>query len=491
MTSLVTFRQLRNAPPLTTVWHIGAGLSAIGTLIWVDGQPQLELFIDVQVDVAKPFSELSHPILDATRPPLQADISGHAGEFGPITLDRCFRKNVRDHTQPGSGRAVCCATFQPTRIWFGNKIEDAIVTMELSDTRLGGYFRTPGLQVSRRFSQEYPSVFELLGNPAEVWSVHCANGKPIALGSTPFSLRLSSNVSTSTSHVSGQSISSVTVVQISSSEPAHLSAYENIKTQLEQLLSIFGLEDFRFERCSYHSKSLDSNALAWSLGDRGFSFEPPMQHQILVDFSDQAILRSACQAWFDASEVVQLSRWLFCRALSENDVGLGRFIGAAQAMEVLGRELTSQAKIVMPAVRKKTVKVIGDALRKEQTDEKFVARIEALVNNSNVASFPDFLRDMIQPLVERLFPMEADRVRAFCKLIADTRNDIVHMTDNREQLEAAFARVPKLSLKMCWWYALIQANLLGLPLDAERAMSFHVNNRNARHGLPNEVLQRL
>jgi hypothetical protein len=232
--------------------------------------------------------------------------------------------------------------------------------------------------------------------------------------------------------------------------------------------------------------------LAWSLGDPvDLLFQPPMQHQILIDFADQSILRSACSNWFNASDVVQLSRWLFCRALKETADGLGRFIGVAQAMEVLGRELSPRAKIVTPAVRRKAAALIDDVLRKEQIDEKYTKRIADLMSNSNAASFPDVLRDMMQPLVDRLFPAEADNVQAFCKLVAGTRNDIVHMNDDRTRLEAAFKRAPKLSFKMCWWYALIQADLTGLPLDTERALAFHVKNRKARHGLPNELLDQL
>jgi hypothetical protein len=139
-------------------------------------------------------------------------MSGHTAEFGFITLDQCCRTTVKVHEPVGSDRAICRGTFQPTRVWLGDRFERSIVAMNLSDTRLGGYFRTPGLEVVRRYSPDHETLFEALGNPAEIWSVHPHRGDHIPLGSTPFSLRLSSALTSATSHVSGHTVSGTTML---------------------------------------------------------------------------------------------------------------------------------------------------------------------------------------------------------------------------------------------------------------------------------------
>src|SRR4026209_1297489 len=76
------------------IWQIGADQSAHGTLSWDSGQPHLDLFIDVPAGGPGRLRDLSHPILDANRPPLQAGMSVHTAEFGLITLDQCCRTTV-------------------------------------------------------------------------------------------------------------------------------------------------------------------------------------------------------------------------------------------------------------------------------------------------------------------------------------------------------------------------------------------------------------
>jgi fucose permease len=76
----------------------------------------------------------------------------------------------------------------------------------------------------------------------------------------------------------------------------------------------------------------------------------------------------------------------------------------------------------------------------------------------------------------------------FSKMVSETRNAVVHMSDNdKGQLNEAFARVNKLSLKLCFWYAVCQAYYAGVKIP--NIAEFLFNNRSARHGLPNEVLE--
>jgi fucose permease len=90
--------------------------------------------------------------------------------------------------------------------------------------------------------------------------------------------------------------------------------------------------------------------------------------------------------------------------------------------------------------------------------------------------------------VEGLKLGEVGNLSEFSKMVSETRNAVVHMSDNdKGQLNEAFARVNKLSLKLCFWYAVCQAYYAGVKIP--NIAEFLFNNRNARHGLPNEVLE--
>jgi hypothetical protein len=122
-------------------------------------------------------------------------------------------------------------------------------------------------------------------------------------------------------------------------------------------------------------------------------------------------------------------------------------------------------------------------------EDSFIDRVADLVRSSNRSFFRDALSHMLGGAAEAFALGSGKDLAGFSKLVADTRNAVVHMTDNDEgKLDEAFARVNKLSLKLCFWCAVWQAHHLRLPVPAHDIKMFLLNNRNARHGLPNELL---
>jgi fucose permease len=119
----------------------------------------------------------------------------------------------------------------------------------------------------------------------------------------------------------------------------------------------------------------------------------------------------------------------------------------------------------------------------------FIERTVKLIQSSNKSSFRDALCHMLTQTVEGLKLGEVGNLSEFSKLVSETRNAVVHMSDNdKGQLNEAFARVNKLSLKLCFWYSVCQAHYTGVNIP--NVGEFLFNNRNTRHGLPNEILER-
>ena len=375
----------------------------------------------------------------------------------------------------------------PTQVWLGSHmehVEDQVFHVFVRDARLGGYLGTPGLTTHRIWDSEFKSALDALGSPDEVWALHHPREPSIALKGTPFSLTVSSDVETTFSSAGANSLRSLVKIALRSEEPTSISQASDVLHRLEQIFSVFALEPFSFQFKEFHGEASVPNSvsLVWQLGESRDDFHPPMRHQILVDLTDRQTLETICNSWFEASQVVKLSRWLFTRALRETDNGLARFIAVAQAFEVLGRELVIGSK--MPKSRvKRAVEIVQKGLNGE-FEAGFVDRVVSLIRSSNKTSY----RDMLVEMISSASPEPQHDVLEFCKRVSDTRNAVVHMTTSSEAaLSDAFKRVNKLSLQICFWYAVVQAHHLGIPIP--NIVQFLFNNRNARHGLPNEMLE--
>jgi len=500
MDTLETIRQFRSMKePISTVWHVD-DQTAVGTLNWRAGKPVLKLVIELDLPKIIGMKKLEHPFLTATEPPREPTIVAHLSDFGLVTLERCFRFSEPHSENFQHGSAFCTLYFQPTRIWLGNPGENdtkPILSVNLMDSRLCGFFQLPGFDSYRASPDEHPELFEVLGNPEELWSFKSDRIEPIRLGKTGFKLCRATTVSRGFSATTGHSYNSASLLTLEPPPDTDRETCEDIVYQLQNLLTVLSFEDFAFEARTFNSETHGPSTLAWELGNCGTSFEPPMSHQILADFSDTKVLQTACDHWFDASEIVRLSRWLFCKAVRETDDGIARFIAVAQALEVLARELSPTAKLVSRSERKDAVRLIQVALQENKINAVYAKRIVELVQNSNATTYANALREMmvpvehlILPIAKISYPDKVTSLEEFAKLISHTRNAVVHMTtENREELEQAFARVNKLSLLIGFCYAVIQMDMLGLSTD--QAHNFLVNNRNLRHGLPNNFLKTL
>jgi hypothetical protein len=199
----------------------------------------------------------------------------------------------------------------------------------------------------------------------------------------------------------------------------------------------------------------------------------------------------------DDSEVMRLSRWLYCKAIRETDDGLARFISIAQALEVLGREVAPSSKIVDKPTRRKAVAAIKAALTDAGIDETYTARLVQNAENSNSTSYSNALVELMRPvepvvlpLAKLSYPGEVQSLADFARLVSSTRNAVVHMTsDKRQELQQAFRRIPKLSFLIGFIFTVVQVNFLGFPMT--KAHEFLMNNRHLRHGLPNDFLEKL
>jgi len=478
-----------SAEPLVSLWSIG-DLQAYGSLIWLDGKPVLTLMIEVDKEIDPDFDKTKIPILKATKPPIQATIYGIVSKFGTITLECCARYNVHISQNIRTNRTIYKLDFLPSAVWIGapkNAIEEQIVNVVATDTRLVGFFGSPGLKIHRDNDPKAKKVFETLGNPESIWALHAPLQHKIQLGETGWLLSLYTDLVETTSGTEGHILRSAVNIRLHAPKPTNISEASHHLARIEEILSIFSIEAFTFQLESYSTDEFETITLIWRLGENHSLFQPPMKHQILVNLSDPATLKAVCKQWFSATPTVSLSRWLFVHALKEMDDGFARFVAVAQAFEVLGKELRPHGGMPRKQLQK-AVKLIQEALISGNFEEDFIVRVVQLVRSSNKSSYRDVLYHMLNKAAQRLQFCTNENIENFCKIVSNTRNDIIHMNDNDNgKLNEAFSRINKLSLKLCFWYAVCQADQMQLNMPS--IGSFLFNNRNARHGLQNELLE--
>ena len=482
----------RSRGPLSSLWRLG-DQSCYGSVRWYDLRPYLELMFETDVprELGR-ISHLDHPLLRATKPPLQPTVSADIPGIGVVTLERCAQLGISAGTNYRTRRSLIRLRLQPTRIWLGSAFEQVggtVSEIEAYDGRLGGFFGRPGFASHHAYSGEQADVFAALGGPSSVWAFYVDASPAVALGDTGYTLQVGTSGSEGGSSTEGERRQTITCIRIRAPEPVAVEKIRDVAGKIEQLLSVFSLEPFAFQVCVCRSHSGDYAALAWEIGDEAGGFVVPMRHQIMFDFSDPAELARIVDQWFRASRIEELSRWIFCRALSEASDGVTRFIAVAQAFEVLGREL-GPSKRIEKSQMKRAADAVRVALSNAHLPPEFVERSVKLIQSSNRDSYQDVLKCMMDRGAAQLSLGDTPELEAFCKLVAETRNSIVHMTNkNERELDQAFARVNKLSLRLCFWYAVVQAG--AMAVRPRNIGEFLFNNRNARHGLPNDLLERM
>lgn len=482
---VIDFRSQKQ--PVMTLWQIG-DLQAYGSLTWEVNQPKLTLVIEAE---AEPFADkdiAQIPLLVITKPPAQPNIIGKVRKFGTITLEHCPRTEVSTSYDIEKKRAIFELTLMPTAVWMGvpkEAVEGQISQVCVSDTRLSGFFEAPNAKSYFRFDNGMTNVFEGLNNPSRILAIEGPNEHKIEIGDTGWLLSLHTDTMEETSATNGHLLRSSVKLTIHSTNPTTIEESSKIVWKIEELISTFSIEPFNFEYEKYMTNKSECAVLAWRFGMDSSAFRPPMRHQVLIDFGDRDTLKNAFFQWFTGSPTLNLSRWLFVRALRETENGLARFIAVAQAFEVLGREFGPSSNISKTKLDK-AIKLVSEALASE-FEADFISRTIGLIRSSNRASYRDVLYHMLSGAVERLHLGTDDEVRKLSKNISDTRNSIIHMADDKQgKLQSAFDRVNKLSYQLCFWYAVCQADQMNLKVpDVGR---FLYNNRNARSGLPNEAL---
>lgn len=478
-----------SSKPLMAKWMIDSE-SAYGNLVWRGGKPILTLSIETEDQSYQNDDNPNVPILLLTRPGKKVTISGVVGGYGVVTLEDCVRYNVRTRTNFAQQRTIFELDFLPSSVWVGSAKEnfnDCVIGVTASDARLVGFFGSPELKTYRPYDDKAKHIFEMLGHPESVWTIHSPDKAEILIGKTDFTLEVSSGVSESLSSTIGNSLKSVTNVNIKSTRLTTISELSNVVFKFEEMLSSFSLEVFSFESKTFYSDKHEKITRVWQLGDRQDLFNAPMRHQILIDLSDIYVLQTICKKWFSPTKNVELSRWLFVRSLKETENGLARFVTVVQAFEVLGRDFGRSEKIPKEQLNS-AVELVREVLN-GKVDDGFVNRIIQLIRSSNRSSFRETMEYMLNDLKDYFSLGSQYDLKNFCKIVSDTRNAVIHMNnDDKDVLNNAFARINKLSMELCFWYAVLQAHHLGLPIN--NIGTFLYNNRNARHGLPNEVLER-
>lgn len=485
---ILNFRD--NKEPLFTSWNFGE-YSNYGALIWRDGQPVLQLLLEtVEKDILGNDKE-NVPFLVDTKAPLKATFTGVTTKYGTVTIGSCLRGTTNSSHNFATGNRTYHLEFFPENIWIGSSLDtlkNTATSVTARDARLVGFFGNPDLKTIMPFGEENKEAFDALGNPKEIWVWQGPNEWQISMGETGFSFGINTSAYSRSDSKSGYSVQSTVDIHVHSDEPTTIENFKKQLYKIEQVLSVYSLESFSFLSEEFFCSDHKSIALVWQLGEDQNLFTPPMHHQILANFTQRDIIQKIFDNWFTENKNIELSRWLFSRSLQETKSGLSRFVAVAQAFEVLGREIGPDSKVTKAEHKKRLKKF--KALINGQFDQEFIDRATGLLTSSNSNSFKDVISYIIGNAVEYYSICKKEDIGDLCREISDLRNTIIHMSNNdKGKLNNAFSRVNKMSLRLSFFYAIVQAHLGEIPL--EDIGMFLGSNRNARHGLDNEALENL
>jgi len=472
------------------MWAIG-GCPTHGSLSWQNGSPILTLFRNVLEgnSLIQKIEDSDDPVLVATRLPNRPTITASVPGFGTITLKDCFCSGWASQQSIDLKSSTWNLKIHPQSIWIGSPPSDLdgqIIRIEVSDTRLAGLFGTSDLKTFRSDFGDEKAAFESLDHPKNIWAIYGNSQAAIPLGDTGFGLRISTSAGEDWSATRGITLRSGTTLNLATDEPRTITDAFDIVYELEKMISIFCLEPFEFEAIVF-ANDVNSTVKVWHLGSGTDTFKPPMRHQLLINFAKHEVISSLCENWFKQTKTVELSRWLFTQALRESKGGAAQFLAVSQAFEVLGREFGPTKKMDKIQLSD-AVETIKLTLGEKNFEPEFIDRIGQLIKSSNRSSYRDILEHMLHDVYGQVQNYFGQQLSEFTKDVSDTRNVVVHMSsDDEARLHAAFGKVNKLNLKLCAVYAILQAYQLSLPV--ENIGRFMFNNRNARHGLPNDLLE--
>ncbi|WP_422022903.1 HEPN domain-containing protein [Roseibium sp.] len=493
MANLAKIEEFRSErEPIFASWNNGKS-TLYGALIWRDEQPTLQLGMEIDGEEELDEIRTSSPILENTTPATKHVFLCNTSKYGRVSLQNCLMVGMRASYSKFSNKTEVIFDFVPETIWFGaplDELDGKVDSAVARDIRLSGFFGTPNLQRELPYGREAEEKFAVFGSPKEIWLWSGPNEWQIPMGTSGFSFGVNTSVVSTFSATTGYSLQSTVELYLHAKEPTTIEKFRGIIFELEQILSHYSIESFSFLSEELFAQNDVSSTLAWQMADDRDLFTPPLLHQVLADFRDRAVIEIIFDDWFSQTETVKLSRWLFTRSLKETESGLARFVAVSQAFEVLGREYGPTPKVSKKEHRLR-LKKFRDLLE-DEFDDEFIKRASSLVSASNSNSFRDVIAYMIGGALEFYGLGSKKDVDDLCKNFSDMRNTIVHMSDSKEgKLNKAFSAVNKMSLRLSFFYVLVQAYIAKLPLEQSRIESFLLNNRNARHGLNNEVLEAL
>jgi hypothetical protein len=110
---------------------------------------------------------------------------------------------VRTTQNTRTGRSIYELDFLPTVVRLGapkDAVDGKVISAVARDTRLAGFFGSPGLQIYQRFDPEATALFEAMNQPESIWAVHGPREHQIQLGETGWQLSVNTEAMESTSY---------------------------------------------------------------------------------------------------------------------------------------------------------------------------------------------------------------------------------------------------------------------------------------------------
>ena len=456
------------------MWRLGvAGEGFPGVLSLVDDQPYLVVYLPNCEDGLG-----GTALLNATEPPSQPTLVGDSRD-GIFTLDRCVRRNLR---RVGSRIEL---ELSPCTVWRWHKQLDI-------DGLVAGYaIQVPGLHNvlstfevrTHSFMKTYPGA----DPEADSAKLHALTGAEHAVivrkGPTPaadiryrgkaFAVELFSWLGHGWSSHEGVDVQSRDSIQIRG-DNASLKETADVAREVQAFLSVFCMGPIAPSSVTAHPDPDDLPAhRIWDLARCARLTTELNVHQVWFRLGrEPETFRRALQRWFDVDEERRLARWLICDALEQTTLSTSRFLGVAQAWEILGRAFHDGRRHDKSALSDASAEIHPILERHLGTDA--ANRLVGGMLSSNTASFRDLVKAGLRKLPNFAAQSLCGDINAFAAKVAATRNALTHMRGSKKlTLDDAAAAAGDLTLKLLTAYCILEAVELGLPMSNLQSVLRH------------------
>jgi len=442
-----------------------------GILRWANDR--LTLMLTMHAAETIPYEE--SVFAKALSGPKRPTIVGYVSELGTLTLGDCMERRVNT-TESFDPPSVWYSVYlDPMRVWqgdlpaFGNQCDSFSAIAEgLYGVIIADDVKVEDYHFSGK-NGERPDVAMRL-------DVLRPDVQEIAIKAGRFKLLVGSTISHSSSAMEGHDIRTKRVISFYPDAPIPIADALDIKFALDQFLSLIAVERMYTSTVHFDLEHGRRVTLIWERDQKPGG--KPMRHQALCALGRNAELAAILEKWYAPTPNARLARWLFSRALDDEENSVGRFLAIAQAWEVLGRDLPS-AKL-FERQKLQEIRAAVESALEPVCDEPTRKRILGLISSSNRSSYPDTLEKCFQRLLEDPVKLNVGKASALAKRLADLRNSVVHMKGSEEQLNDAFRRTFRASYLLIVLFALHECVELGIPVDVENFLN---NNSFARYAL--------